>query len=340
MQPLVSICIPVYNGEAYLNECIRSAMEQTYKNIEIVLIDDGSTDSSIKIAEELLVDFLRKIIHKNETNLGLVANWRKSIELANGEWIKFHFQDDLMEADCIEIMLTQAISLHVPFVFSARKFIFDQNISDKVKNKYLVELKKPEEIFADKKRFEPKDIAHLITPFLSQNIIGEPVCWLVQKDLIKSAGGFNEGLKMFVDYEFALRIVLNHPSVFIRRELVLFRVHQTSTSIKHETAKQSKALRIKEVSASADILKLINLYVSDLRLSAFLKHWGMYKLKVYFIYFYYRLCKQNGRECVQDILGGIPELSIWVKKLSYSRLKYEYYKLLFNWLVRPHLNKI
>jgi glycosyltransferase involved in cell wall biosynthesis len=127
MQPLVSICITVYNGEAYLHECIRSAIEQTYENIEIVLIDDGSTDSSIKIAEELLLDFPRKIIHKNESNLGLVANWRKCIELAKGEWIKFIFQDDVMSLNCLELLMEKALKEDVEFVFCSRNFIFEDN---------------------------------------------------------------------------------------------------------------------------------------------------------------------------------------------------------------------
>jgi len=338
-QPLVSICIPVYNGERYLKECLTSVVNQSYRNIEIVLVDDCSTDQSLSIASSVLAEFPHRKIYQNDRNMGLVQNWSMCIEKAKGEWIKFLFQDDQMEPDCIETMLNEAISHNVPFVFCAREFIFEKEVSDKIKNKYLIELTKPEDLFPKKTKLTPEEIRQQISPFLSQNIIGEPVCWLIQKKLIADTGGFNLRLKMFVDYEFALRVILNNSSVFIGKKLIKFRVHILSASIRHELGDAEKEKPTKQLQASGDVLELINQYIQNPDLSAFLIYWQKRQLKIYFIYFYLRLCKEYGISVVRDVLADIVKLSTWKNRLSYSRLRYEYMKILFKIRVLPYLNK-
>ena len=84
--PLVSICIPVYNGEKYLAQALESCIGQTYPNVEIIVCDDRSSDNSLEVIAALSSPLIR--IHQNEKNLGLVGNWKKCIEMAKGEWIK------------------------------------------------------------------------------------------------------------------------------------------------------------------------------------------------------------------------------------------------------------
>lgn len=98
---LISIIVPVYNVEKYLRACIVSLRKQTYKNIEIILIDDGSCDSSGKICDELSVEDSRIIvIHKN--NCGLSSARNRGLEIARGSYVTFVDSDDYVSPDYVE----------------------------------------------------------------------------------------------------------------------------------------------------------------------------------------------------------------------------------------------
>ena len=97
---LVSVIIPVYNVEKFLPKCMESVFAQTYSNIEVILIDDGSTDNSGKICDELLANHKNmKVIHKN--NGGLSSARNIGIEVASGEALFFLDSDDYISKNCI-----------------------------------------------------------------------------------------------------------------------------------------------------------------------------------------------------------------------------------------------
>src|SRR5574344_145120 len=99
--PLISIIIPVYNTADYLTKCVYSIVSQSYRNLEIIIIDDGSTDESLKLLKELFSKDERiKIIHQN--NSGLSATRNTGIKLANGEYIAFIDSDDYIDKEFIE----------------------------------------------------------------------------------------------------------------------------------------------------------------------------------------------------------------------------------------------
>ena len=95
--PLVSICIPTYNGEKYIKECINSAINQTYKNIEIIISDDNSQDDTIDISKTILEknNIVFKII-TNKSSSGVADNWNNAIMNTTGKFIKMIFQDDYL----------------------------------------------------------------------------------------------------------------------------------------------------------------------------------------------------------------------------------------------------
>lgn len=99
----VSVIIPVYNVEKYLRECINSILRQTYSNFEVILIDDGSTDSSGNICDEYINDLRVKVIHKK--NEGVSATRNRGIEEAKGEFITFIDSDDFIDENMLKIML-------------------------------------------------------------------------------------------------------------------------------------------------------------------------------------------------------------------------------------------
>ena len=101
MEELVSIVIPIYNVEQYLEECIKSVIMQTYTTLQIILVDDGSTDNSGEIADNFVKEDKRiQVIHKKNGGLSDARNY--GIELATGKYITFIDSDDYVENTYIE----------------------------------------------------------------------------------------------------------------------------------------------------------------------------------------------------------------------------------------------
>lgn len=100
-KPLVSIIVPVYNTEFYLERCIQSLLQQTYKNIEILLIDDGSTDGSSKLCDYFAEQYSHiHVVHKE--NSGVSAARNKGLDIARGEFILFIDSDDTVSSDYVD----------------------------------------------------------------------------------------------------------------------------------------------------------------------------------------------------------------------------------------------
>lgn len=103
--PLVSIAVCTYNGEKYLQEQLDSLLHQTHTNIEIIIVDDGSKDSTMTILNEYKTNDNRIKIFQNEENLGFVQNFSKAISLCSGDYIALADQDDIWAKDKIEKFL-------------------------------------------------------------------------------------------------------------------------------------------------------------------------------------------------------------------------------------------
>jgi glycosyltransferase involved in cell wall biosynthesis len=95
MGPLISIALCTYNGSQYLEKQIRSILNQTYKNIEIVVVDDCSTDHTYEITQKLATEYPQIRSFKNSKNLGFNKNFEKAIKLATGAFIAISDQDDI-----------------------------------------------------------------------------------------------------------------------------------------------------------------------------------------------------------------------------------------------------
>lgn len=119
MKELVSVIVPVYNVEKYLSECIDSIRQQTYKNIEILIIDDGSTDGSANICDKFAqVDNRIKVIHKKNGGLSDARN--VGICAASGEYLSFIDSDDYIESDMIECLYNSCIGHHADISICGR----------------------------------------------------------------------------------------------------------------------------------------------------------------------------------------------------------------------------
>jgi glycosyltransferase involved in cell wall biosynthesis len=116
---MVSILIPVYNRQNFIGDCIQSALNQTFVNFEIVIVDNASTDGTWDICKEYASRDDRIRIFRNQENIGPVRNWMRCAEEARWEYSKILFSDDLLEPDCLEKMVAPLKSQDVGFVFCA-----------------------------------------------------------------------------------------------------------------------------------------------------------------------------------------------------------------------------
>ena len=105
--PLVSIIIPVYNVEQYLDQCMETVLGQTYFNLDIILVDDGSKDKSFKMCDEYALQDKRvQVLHKE--NGGLISAWTAGVNMALGEYLVFVDSDDWIEKNMIEELVQYA----------------------------------------------------------------------------------------------------------------------------------------------------------------------------------------------------------------------------------------
>ena len=108
MSPLVSIIVPVYNSEEYIFNSINSILNQTYKNIEIIIINDGSTDRTNEILNEIALKD-KRIVYVNQKNIGVSETRNKGIQLSKGEYITFMDSDDTVEPEYIEKLIEEVL---------------------------------------------------------------------------------------------------------------------------------------------------------------------------------------------------------------------------------------
>ena len=132
--PLVSICIPTYNGSVYIAEALQSALSQTYQNLEIVVSDDASTDETLAIVQSYVdkTDVPFRVVHHVPNGIG--ANWNNCIKNATGVYIKFLFQDDILHPTCVtELVSILEANPNLGLVGCKRDFIVTNTPSDEIK---------------------------------------------------------------------------------------------------------------------------------------------------------------------------------------------------------------
>lgn len=231
---LVSICIPTYNGEKYLQEALDSVKAQTYKNIEVIISDDNSIDKTIEICTQFQreVDFPVHIF--SHTPDGIGANWNNSIEKANGNYIKLLFQDDVLKDNCIETMLSILKKNNLEVVVCKREIIDeDSRIVEGGEwfNKYkdlqaLLKIPEQELFILSRKNLVNYDYQ----TYSSENIVGEPCVSLFSKKMFKKTGTFDTELKQALDYVYWLKVLSNFDIGITKKKLVQFRYHDQQTS--------------------------------------------------------------------------------------------------------------
>lgn len=168
----ISVIIPVYNSEKYLKKCIDSVINQTYNNLEILLIDDGSTDSSSKICDDYSISDKRiKVIHKKNSGTSSARN--TGLDNSTGDFIEFIDSDDYVKNDIFEYLLKNMIKYQTDIsYFSPHIYVNEEH---KPINDAWVEKEEKITIFPDNQ--------NIISSFLEQKITGGVCDKLFKKEL-------------------------------------------------------------------------------------------------------------------------------------------------------------
>ncbi len=224
----VSIIIPVFNAEIYISECIESALNQTYKNIEIIAVDDGSTDKSL----ELLHRYENKIKVISKENGGTATALNAGIKAMSGEWFKWLSADDALYPNAIEelVSATKKINDKKKTILYSSYDIMDSK--GKVIKKFI------EPNYNDLNLFESNVI-------LLDHFVGNGITSLIHKLALDDYGVFDEKIGFQEDYELWLRFCLLHGCKLqlVPKILAKYRVHEkqlTQTMIGKSLEKADK----------------------------------------------------------------------------------------------------
>ncbi len=225
--PLVSICVPTYNGAEFLLDALKSAASQTYRPLEIIISDDNSQDETLAIVKDFAAQTDIPVHIHHHTPSGIGENWNNCVRLANGKYIKFLFQDDLLEPSCVEKMVAIASQDDdIGLVFSGRNFSIDGDPA--AHQRWLQQ-------YGDLPSYWQrictiqhgtdllKDINFLEQP---KNKVGEPTTVLLKKAVFDKVGYFRQDLKQSLDYEYWYRVFKHFKVGYIDEKLVTFRLHE------------------------------------------------------------------------------------------------------------------
>lgn len=195
MVPKISICVPIYNQEKYLDRCIQSLINQTLSNIEIVLVNDGSTDKSFEICRKY-AEIDRRIVIVNKDNGGSASARQAALEIAKGEYIASCDSDDWLELNMCELLYNKAKEKDYELVV-CRHFI-NYESGGQVEQVYEV----------------PCNNEKMLMALLLQKIPGSICNRLVRRDVFKRFElSWTEGINLGEDVLMNIRIAKNPVSI-------------------------------------------------------------------------------------------------------------------------------
>lgn len=229
-EPAVSIVIPTFNGEAYLQEALESALAQTWTDMEILVCDDRSTDGTVALVENFCRRDARVRLFRNPERLGLAGNWNQCVKKAKGTWIKFLFQDDVLHPDCVRKMM--AVSKEHDFILCERDFLVADDADPALKDFYENWVIRIHHVIRASGSLSPETVSRAIIDHgPGSNFFGEPPSVLVKKSLAERYGLFSERYVHVCDLEFWTRLACNVGVFYVPESLVSFRVHSRSASM-------------------------------------------------------------------------------------------------------------
>ncbi|WP_316806876.1 glycosyltransferase family 2 protein [Pedobacter agri] len=225
-QALVSICMPAYNAAQYILHAIDSVLSQSYQHFELVIVNDGSTDETKSLLDNLN-DSRIKIIHTE--NRGQCAAANLAFRHSTGSLIKFMDADDLLSKDFIELQVKKLAGKTNQIIGASWKRFY-KNINDSqpiIRNSVD----------------ESKPIDWLVLSMSGKQVMLQCALWLIPRQILEDSGLWDETLSLINDFEFFIRVILHADSIsFVDDAIVYYRsgVEKSLSSIKsYEAAKSA-----------------------------------------------------------------------------------------------------
>lgn len=219
-KPLVSVVITCYNYDKYIALAIESALSQTYPNLEIVIVNDGSTDNSDQVISEYLNN--DKIAYIKQENMGQAHAKNVGVLNSAGSYIAFLDADDIWCADKLEKQMLKFNDRNVGVVYCRAKYVDENNISFKYEmtDKYL-----------QPQRGE-------VTKWLLYNNFIQFSSSVVKKECFDTMGLFDESLKMGIDWDLWLRISTSYQFDYVEDRLFIYRMGHSGQMSKNSAERQ------------------------------------------------------------------------------------------------------
>jgi glycosyltransferase involved in cell wall biosynthesis len=277
MTPLVSVIIPLYNAENFIEETIRSALAQTHKNLEIVIINDGSTDRSLTVAKKHESNIVKIYSQKNK---GASAARNFGLTLAKGVYIQFLDADDLISPDKIEKQISKLNGDRASVTYCDTAFFLDKKQSDPYiplsYDNEFISISNPTDFFVNLWGGNNGKV-HMVTIH----------AWLFPTDLIKKFGNWDEELSLDDDGEFVARVAINACKIlYTPLCLAYYRKYTNSKSLsalKSEKAyysqlraNRSKCLQLFTKTNSRSAKNAIYLLYTDLSMKTYIHYPHIY----------------------------------------------------------------
>lgn len=225
-KPLVSVIIPCYNAEKFVEQAVRSIMEQTYQNLEIICINDCSKDSTGTILRKLAKEDSRIVCVENEENLKLPKTLNKGITLAKGEYIARMDADDISLPERIEKQIKFMLSHNDIDIVGCNSQHIDEYGNIRAYRTYMP--------------IEHRKIAKQMT---WKCVLVHPSV-LAKKSFFEDVGGFNEQLSYAEDYELWISAIIKSKKMANLQDILLhYRIHSSQMTSNQFNANHAKIIR-------------------------------------------------------------------------------------------------
>ena len=212
---LISVCIPTYNGQQYIAESLKSVLKQSHHELEVVIADHGSSDSTLDIVKSFQDDRIR--IVNTQRSSSIADNWNHAVRVSRGALIKVMGQDDILYSNALqsELAVLKSYETDVAFCFSNRDII---NPASRV-------TLRPRRRQKGVGRVAAADLIRLIVRS-GTNPIGEPVAVLFRRRVFEQVGGFRGDY--VIDLDLYIRLLGAGDGVWTGECIGAFRVHAQS----------------------------------------------------------------------------------------------------------------
>lgn len=254
MRPQVSICIPVFNGATFIGETVESILAQTFADLELIVVDNASTDGTLDRVNAFSDPRVRII---QGPHVDVISNFNRATAACRGQFIKLVCADDTLTPDCVEEQV-RALSAYPSGVIAAgRRNIVDTHGRPMLRDRGI---KRAEELVEGSE-------AIALCVRNGTNLIGEPASVLMRASTFGRAGGWRHESPYMVDLDLWFRLLHHGDLVAVPKTVATFRVHGEgwTATLGSRQARQARSLFAREAARNEGNITRADLFLGAIR---------------------------------------------------------------------------